>query len=188
MKEPQKDIEGWRQDILNLLSGDTVEESAAVVERDEGDEGDEEKSGRKEYLAFMLGEENFGVDIRSVSEILLPRPVTKLPRAPEFILGIVSLRGTILPVADTARRLGLQGQTSADYSRIVVIRDGEEYMGFAVGSVTGVVRFSTEEVKTTQYAASVDSKFLTGIGYDSRQRLMTLLSAEALCDFTLENG
>lgn len=185
MEGKEKDLAAWRRNLVDLMRGD--EAGTLETAPEEGGAG-EAASDRREFLAFVLGGETFGVDIRCVSEILMPRPVTRLPRAPGFILGIVGLRGAILPVADTAVRLGLRREPSDAYARIVVLKDGDEAMGFVVDAVAGVIRFAPEEVTTTQYATSVDPLFLTGIGYDARQRLIILLSPERLCGFSLEDG
>jgi purine-binding chemotaxis protein CheW len=171
----------WRNEILDLLDGDVAVPQSETVAPVEG------ASDRTEVLAFSLGEEIFGVDIRRVAEILRYRMVTRLPRVPDFVMGVVSLRGSILPVADTAVRIGLEKREESELTRIVVINDGEEKMGFSVDSVIGVVRFSEGELKTVEFASGVDTEYLLSIGYDSRQRLIALLSAERLCDFSLED-
>ncbi|HSH69561.1 MAG TPA: chemotaxis protein CheW, partial [Deferrisomatales bacterium] len=73
-------------------------------------------------------------------------------------------------------------------SRIVVLRDGEGCVGFRVDRVLGVVRFTDREVQASDYAAAVDPRFLRGIGYDRRERLVAVLRAEQLCDFDLEEA
>jgi purine-binding chemotaxis protein CheW len=140
---------------------------------------------RTEVLAFELAGAAYGVDIRDLAEILLPRPATPLPRTPGFIDGVLTLRGTVLVVIHLARRLGLPTGDPTRASRIVVLRDGEGCVGFRVDRVLGVVRFSDREVQASDYAAAVDPRFLRGIGYDRRDHLVAVLSAEQLCDFEL---
>lgn len=180
--EGREELSAWRERLVDLLEEDYGEEElsfdrlGAMLEQ----------STLVEVLAFKLGPETFGFDIQRVSEILRPRPITALPRAPEFILGVISLRGMILSVADTAKRLGIGNFTGEKSHRLVVVKDGEERMGFAVDSVVGVVRFSRSELESTEYAASVDPYYLVGIGYDSKRQLVALLDTDKLCDFRLE--
>jgi purine-binding chemotaxis protein CheW len=169
----------WRLGVLNVLRGDLTGERA-----EEGAPAPE----RLEVLAFGLGLETFGVRISEVSEILLPRPVTPLPGAPSFVRGLVSLRGMMLPVVDLASRLSLPASKPLRTSRILVLSDGDERMGFWVDQVSGVIRFAGDDVGTIDYAASVDARFLRGIGYDRKGALVAVLSGERLCDFCLEDA
>lgn len=169
----------WQSRLLEALRGDVGEEGPEASAADVG-------AARTEVLAFELAGEVYGVDIRDLAEILLPRPTTPLPRTPAFIDGVLSLRGTVLPVIHLAQRLGLPPGESTRASRIVVLRDGEGCVGFRVDRVLGVVRFTAREVQASDYAAAVDPRFLRGIGYDRNERLVAVLSAEPLCDFDLE--
>lgn len=136
-----------------------------------------------EVLAFQLAGETYGLDIRELAEILLPRTPTPLPRTQPFLLGVLILRGEVLPVLDLAARLGLPPGTQSRASRILVVRDGEDRVGFRVDRVRGVVRFSNEEIETSSVATSVDPEYLQGIGYDPEGALVAMLCAENLCDF-----
>lgn len=179
---PTDNIDEWRAALLNALTED-VEGEELFAETARAARKTEELV---EVLAFRLGGETFGFNIAAVSEILRPRPITALPRCPDFILGVLSLRGRVLPVTDTSRRLGLGSFAFPSSHRFIVVRDGEDLMGFAVDAVVGVVRFPKAEMENTQYAASIDPSFLIGIGYDQKRQLVALLNGEKLCDFTLE--
>lgn len=175
------DLTVWRDKLIDMLA----EDSSDLSEGDFFLDGLELESLR-EVLAFKLGQETFAFDIRAVNEILRPRPITKLPRAPDFILGVLSLRGIILPVADTAKRLGIGEFDPLKGHRIIVVNDGQELMGFAVDAVAGVLRFSEADLENSQYAESIDRSFLVGIGYDVKKQLVALLDTEKLCEFSLE--
>ena len=176
---PALDLPVWRDCLM-----ETLREDAGTRE------GSQAKApvaaSRLEVLAFGVGGETYGVNIVDVAEILLPKPVTPLPRAPEFVHGVVSLRGTVLPVINLARRLALPSAEQTRACRILVLRDGDERMGFWVDRVLGVVRFSQGDVETTDFALAVDPRFLKGIGYDRRGLLVALLRPEALCEFSVE--
>lgn len=169
----------WRSRLLEVLRGDLTEEDAPTVAAPR-------PASRTGVLAFDVGSETYGISIDQVAEILMPRPVTPLPRTPEFVRGVVSLRGTVLAVLDLGRRLGLPRCATPRSSRILVLRDGEESMGFWVERVRGVVRFAPGEVRATDFASAVDPRFLQGIGYDGRGTLVAVLNAGVLCDFRLE--
>ncbi len=172
--------EAWRRELLDVLRADAAVPGKAVGTRPK------EGSDRIEALAFRLGAETYGVEIHALTEIVLPKPVTPLPRAPAFIRGVASLRGAVLPVVDLARRLGLPPRDDGSVSRILVLRDGDERMGFWTGPVVGVVRFTPAELENAAFASAIDPKFLRGLGYNRAGTLIALLNAERLCDFDLE--
>ena len=177
----REDLLAWREKVLESLAEDSCEDGEETLFLD----GLEVES-LMEVLAFRLGQETFAFDIRTVSEILRPRPITLLPRAPDFVLGVLGLRGMILPVTDTAKRLGIGNFGRPQGHRVIVVNDGTELMGFAVDAVLGVLRFSTADIESSNYAESIDPSFLIGIGYDTKGQLVALLNSEKLCDFRLE--
>lgn len=175
------EINAWRDRLLEVLAEDSMDLAAGDFFLD-----GLELETLMEVLAFRLGKETFAFDIRTVSEILRPRIITKVPRSPDFILGVLSLRGIVLPVTDTAKRLGIGEFDPQRSQRIIVVNDGQELMGFAVDAVVGVMRFSEADIENSQYAENVDKSFLVGIGYDVKKQLVALLDTEKLCDFSLE--
>ena len=179
--ERSRDLGAWQSRLLEELRRDLgePEPEAAEVARD---------SERTEILAFELAAEVYGVKIGALAEILLTRPATPLPRTPRFVKGVLTLRGAVVPVIDLALRLGLPRSEPTRTSRIVVLRDGEEYLGFGVDRVLGVVRFTDREVETSDFAAAVDPRFLEGIGYDRSDTLIAVLNSERLCEFGLEEA
>jgi purine-binding chemotaxis protein CheW len=179
--DPKRDLAAWQSRLIEALRGDLGEEPGESA-------AEETASGRTEVLAFELAGELYGVDIRELAEILLPRATTPLPRTPAFVDGVLTLRGTVLPVIDLAHRLGLPRSDPTRAARIVVLRDGEEFVGFRVDQVRGVVRFNDREVESSDYATAVDPRFLRGIGYDRQDRLVAVLDARQLCEFTLEEA
>jgi purine-binding chemotaxis protein CheW len=169
----------WQTQLMEVLRGD-------AAQGDESSVAPPRPAARREVLAFDLGGETYGIGIGDVAEILMPRPITPLPRAPAFVRGVLSLRGTVLPVIDLGRRLGLAAAGEGRSSRILVLRDAEERVGFWVEKVRGVVRFGAGDVQTTDFSSAVDPRFLEGIGYDRRGDLVAVLRSEALVDFRLE--
>jgi len=173
------DLERWREDLLEVLRADALQTEAAPVGRAS------DEPVRLEVLAFEVAGETYALPIDAVTEIVLPRAVTPLPRTPDFVLGVVSLRGAVVPVVDLPRRLGLTCSEPSRGSRILVLRDGEDRMGFWVDRVQGVLRFSSGDLETADFAGAVDPVFLGGIGYQREGDLVALLDAARLCDFEL---
>lgn len=174
------DAARWRRELLETLRTDAADP--------EGDGAGRRPAGsdRLEALAFEVAGETYALPLDAVTEIVLPRPITPLPRTPSFVLGVMSLRGAVVPVLGLARRLGLPEEESSRGPRILVLKDGEERMGCRIDRVQGVLKFVREELEKPCVAAGVDPRFLAGLGYDRLGNLVALLDAERLCDFELD--
>lgn len=169
----------WRQELLETLRTDAAAPEGEGVGRRPAD------SHRLDVLAFDVAGETYALPLASVTEIVLPRPITPLPRTPDFVLGVMSLRGAVVPVLGLARRLGLPEGESSRGTRILVLKDGEEAMGCRIDRVQGVLRFRREELEEPCVAGGVDPRFLAGLGYDRPGNLVALLDPQRLCDFEL---
>ena len=132
-----------------------------------------------EFLTFALGEEEYGVDILKVQEIRGYDAVTRLPDAPEYIKGVINLRGVIVPVID----MRLKFRLAADYNPLtvmIVLNVADRVVGIVVDSVSDVVRLSAEQIREVpELGATIDRQFLTGIG-TLDERMLILLDIERL--------
>ncbi|OGQ91021.1 MAG: hypothetical protein A2289_00790 [Deltaproteobacteria bacterium RIFOXYA12_FULL_58_15] len=128
-----------------------------------------------ELLAFWAGDEEYGVEIVQIQEIIKVPVITPVPRAPACVLGIISLRGTIVPVADLRAILGMSPLPAARASRILVLRGDGEPVGLLVDQVSSVVRLEREAVqpvpRTMQRQAG---DLLQGVGRDEDRMLIIL--------------
>jgi purine-binding chemotaxis protein CheW len=101
-----------------------------------------------EHLAsFFLAREEYGVDVKQVQEIRRVAEITKVPRAPEFVRGVINLRGRILPVLDLKRRLGLGEVAESRASRIVVVRVKERLLGLLVDGASQVLKIPVSHIE-----------------------------------------
>ena len=157
-----------------------VQSAPAVQERsddvlDTPEEGSEQE---QEMLAFLLGTEEYVVPVDQVQEVLKPREITPVPHTPDYLLGVCSLRGTVLPVVDLARRLGFAPGTRDDKSRIIVTgSDADDRIGLLVDRVRSVVRFPASAVRPVPDTVEQGVEFLRGIARRD-QRLFILLDVE----------
>jgi purine-binding chemotaxis protein CheW len=143
-------------------------------------------------LTFVVGGETYGLDILHIREIIKMVEITEVPRVPSFLLGVISVRGLVIPVLDLRRRLRLDDTPLTRAARILVAdRDGEPF-GLLVDAVTGVVRFSDAEIEPPPSTLSLaDAGFLAGIGrYQAarRQRMVILLHLDAVVQFDLRRS
>jgi purine-binding chemotaxis protein CheW len=101
-----------------------------------------------EHLAtFFLDREEYGVDVRQVQEIRRMSEITSVPRAPEFVRGVINLRGRILPVLDLKRKLGLGEVEAGRATRIVVVRVGERLLGLLVDGASQVLKVAVSRIE-----------------------------------------
>jgi purine-binding chemotaxis protein CheW len=138
-------------------------------------EQDSQDDDLRQWLTFTLGSEEYALDIGQIREIIKPREITDLPRVPDFILGIISLRGVIIPVFDLKKRLKLGKVEITPASRIIVCQYGEKSAGLVVDSLTQVVRLSSQVIEPPPAVLSgLDRDMVEGVGRD-QGRMMILL-------------
>ena len=133
-------------------------------------------SPEKQLVVFRISDEEFGVEISQVREIVRLVPITPIPRAPEFIKGVVNLRGSILPVIDLAQRLNLKAIGHSDKTRVVVVELEDSAVGMIVDEVTEVLRLAEKNIEQTPELISTEIKheYLVGVG-KLEQRLLILI-------------
>lgn len=138
-----------------------------------------------EFLCFRVSDEIYGINIMDIKEIIKPRDVTEVPRAPAFVSGVLSLRGTIIPIIDMRVRLGLSTDEPTGKERIVVIKSNTSLSGLLVDEVIQVVQVKPDAVEAAPIVLDgIDRDFVTGIGR-SDGRLMIILNLENISDIHL---
>jgi purine-binding chemotaxis protein CheW len=138
-------------------------------------EAEEEES--LQLLTFMVGQEEYALNIMDIKEIIRPKTPTEIPRTPPYVLGILSLRGVIIPVYDMRLRLGgnVHAETTRS-SRIVVVKQGENLHGLLVDAVVQVLDLLVHDIEPPpDIIGGVDAEFLLGVGKVA-ERLIILLN------------
>ena len=129
-----------------------------------------------QLVSFMLDEVEYGVDILSVHEILRYPEITRLPNTPNFIKGVINLRGNVLPVVDVRLRFGFPRGKITDLTRIIVVETGGKQVGLLVDNVYQVVRIPVGSVDPPgELMIGVSEEFIAGIGR-LKDRLIVLLN------------
>ena len=136
-----------------------------------------EPAGDAEMLAFLLSGEEYVVPVGQVNEVLKMWSLTPVPNAPEHILGVSSLRGTMLTIIDLGKRLGLGPAATNEKSRVVVVTVDDDKVGFIVDRVTGVVKLSPDRVRAVPETVEHGVEFLRGIARKD-DRLFILLDLD----------
>ena len=119
-----------------------------------------------QVVAFKLRNEEYGFSILNVQEIKGLTDITRVPFAPEFIKGVINLRGSVLPVIDLKKRLGLEDTPYTANTRIVIVQYDEVAVGMLVDAVTEVRTINADDIDTSRTVTGNDSnsKFISGIG------------------------
>lgn len=127
---------------------------------------DTTKAGK--YLTFKLADEDYGLSLLKVREIIGMMPITSVPRTPDFVKGVINLRGKVIPVTDLRRRFDMPEIDYTDRTCIIVveIRTAEStvQMGIVVDAVTEVLPVREEEIEPApEFGASVDTRYILGM-------------------------
>lgn len=128
-----------------------------------------------QLVSFRLGGEEFGVDIMQVQEIIRMQNITAVPNAPDFVEGVINLRGRVIPIIDLRKRFGLEGKEHDKATRIVVVKVDEITVGLVVDEVSEVLRIPASTVEPPPpIVAGVESDYIKGVG-KLDDRLLILL-------------
>jgi purine-binding chemotaxis protein CheW len=140
-------------------------------------------AGERQLVVFDLNEEAYGVDISAVREIIRMQEITRVPRAPEFIEGVINLRGKVIPVVDLRSRFSKPGTDRTDEHRIVVVDVGGQDIGMIVDAVTEVSRIPSSSIEPPSTVITTnDSEYLTGIVKSDEKLIILLDIAKVISD------
>ncbi|MBK5966354.1 chemotaxis protein CheW [Thiocystis minor] len=174
----------------NLFSHSAIKEALTTVDTLQDDERGDDDAERDEegtdddeqVVVFRLDKEEFGVPIESVQEIVrVPDELTHVPNAPAFVEGVINLRGTVLPVIDLRRRLGLPGVERSDRQRVMVFLIDGARTGFIVDSVAEVLRIHKSVIEPAPRLSGDQAKLLARMANLEKQgRLVQLIDPTQL--------
>lgn len=126
-----------------------------------------------EYLTFTLGNEEYGLDILKVQEIRGYDPVTHIANAPEFIKGVINLRGVIVPIVDMRIKFKAGEPTYHEFTVVIIMNVLGRVIGMVVDGVSDVVALSPEQIKEApEMGAAMDTDYITGLGTVNDQMLI----------------
>jgi len=134
----------------------------------------------QEFLAFKLGQEEYGVDILAVQEIRGYDTVTRVPEAPDYVKGVINLRGVIVPVVDLRLKFKLGSATYDEFTVMIVLNLKGKVIAAVVDGVSDVVRVEPSDIRPTpEFGGIIDTRYISGIATVG-ERMLILLDIEAL--------
>lgn len=131
-----------------------------------------------QLVSFKIGNEEFGVEILKVQEIIKMVPITKVPNSPAFVEGVINLRGKVIPIVDFRSRLGMERVEQTKDTRIIVVDVESRIIGFIVDSVSEVLRIPRNITEAPpEIVAGIDSEFIKSVG-KLEDRLLILIDLD----------
>jgi purine-binding chemotaxis protein CheW len=134
----------------------------------------------RQLISFSVGEEQYGLELLRVKEVIRVREITWLPRAPSFVKGIINLRGNVIPIIDLRDKFGLGSREDTAQTRVIVVEIEGRLMGLVVDSASHVVRISADQIELPPpVPGGFSQELITGIGKID-DRLVILLNADSI--------
>lgn len=136
-----------------------------------------------QWVTFRLAGETYGINVMQVQEVLRYTEIAPVPGAPEYVLGIINLRGNVVTVIDTRNRFGLESGEMTDNTRIVIIETEGHVIGVLVDSVAEVVYLRQSEIETAPNVGNDESaKFIQGVCHKNDELLILIELNKLLTD------
>lgn len=133
------------------------------------------KKDMLQLVSFKLREEEFGVNILQVQEIIRMQEITNVPNAPNFVEGVINLRGRVIPIVDLRKRFGLEAKEHSKATRIIVVMIDQVTVGLIVDEVSEVLRIPEDTVEPPPpIVAGIEADYIKGVG-KLEDRLLILL-------------
>ena len=169
----------FRSDLVNRIMADHVPSIAAEAEGEHA-----MASAEEQFVVFRLGTQEYGMTIAAVDEIArMPGHLTKLPKAPAFIDGIINLRGSVVPVVDLRRRLGIHAQSRSDGQRILVLSFAGGKTGFLVDDVSQVIKIAATDIHAAPELSAEQMRLIGRVAnLDVEGRMILIVDPAHLLD------
>jgi purine-binding chemotaxis protein CheW len=133
-----------------------------------------------QLVGFRLDNEDYAIAITKIQEIILMKPITRIPQVPDFIEGLINLRGSVIPIVNLRKRFGLQPREIDDETRTIVVNVHEKTVGCVVDAVTQVMRINRDQIQPPPLGVmAVNHQYLSGLA-KLDDRLMIILDIDKL--------
>lgn len=143
---------------------------------------DEKNIDDKQYIIFTINKEFYGIDIMYISSIIMMPEITEMPLAPDYLKGIISLRGRVIPVIDMHTRMNYGEESITKDTRVIIFNLNEnEQVGIIVDSVKEVINISNNEIEEPSPFVKTEESFISGVGKKDGT-LISILDTNTLVD------
>lgn len=132
----------------------------------------------RQLIIFNLGQEEFGVGIEQLKEIIRPQKIVSVPNTPAFIEGIINLRGEIYPIFNLRKKFGFPDKAFDDNTKIIIVNVNNMKVGFVVDEVSEIVRLEEENIEQApKLVSGVNRKYISGVG-KIEERMVIILELD----------
>ena len=135
-----------------------------------------------QLVSFMLADEEYGVEVLKVREIIRMPAITKMPNVPQHVEGIINLRGKVIPIISMRKRFGLMENDSDSHTRIIIMDVAGSMTGFIVDAVSEVIRIHSSEIQPPPpivISGGIDQEFITGV-FNHAERLLIIMNIDLM--------
>jgi len=172
--------------VAILMAGRRDADSDGVSMPMDGGRISVDQDTSQKYLCFRIGDEEYAVNLMDIKEIIKPREITEVPHVPDFVKGIISLRGMVLPIFDMRMRLGFPETPQTGRERFVIVKNGEGFCGLLVDEVYHVISLARKPIeRPPAVLEGKDRAFVSGIGRHG-DRIFILMDLEKVLDILLQ--
>lgn len=136
-----------------------------------------------QIVGFTLNKEEYALEIASVQEIIKIQKMTRVPRSRKYIIGVINLRGIVIPIIDLNLRFELEKRELNDSQRVIILKINNVFVGIVVDSVSEVIEVDQDQILSNPtIKASISQEYLKGLCKLGEERLLTLLNIEKILD------
>lgn len=136
-----------------------------------------------QLVSFMLADEEYGVEVLKVREIIRMPTITKMPNVPQHVEGIINLRGKVIPIISMRRRFGLMENENGSQTRIIIMDVAGSLTGFIVDGVSEVIRIHSSEIQpppSMALSGGIGQEFITGVFNNHAERLLIVMNIDLM--------
>jgi purine-binding chemotaxis protein CheW len=167
--------------LAGRLAAGSIEGASSIIDAEVSSGG----QAPCKYLCFRVAAEEYAISLMDIKEIVKPRVVTEVPHAPDFIKGIISLRGMVIPIFDLRLRLGFSESPATGRERFIIVKKGEGFCGLLVDEVYQVISLDRNPIeKPPAVLEGIDREFVAGIGRHE-EHVFILMDMEKVLDISL---
>lgn len=165
---------------MTTATASTIEEPTAA----DGKSGVGLSGHLSQVVSFRLANEEYGLDIMGVQEIILMGEITEIPEVPDYVRGLINLRGKVIPIVDLRKRFALEAGETTEHTRIIVFNSGANTFGIVVDAVNEVLRLEADQIEPPpKGVVGIDSAYIKGL-VKMESRIMILLDADGIMSIT----
>ena len=133
-----------------------------------------------QMISFAISDEDYGVDIQTVKEVIRKKEITRLPKAPAFVKGVINLRGDVIPIIDLRERFNMEQQEYTNMTRVIVVEVEGRSIGMVVDSVSHVLRIEEGQIEPPPpCVGKVSEEYIRGVGKVD-DKLIVLLNIDRI--------